>query len=285
MTAVLLWLGGGVAVVAVASVLALAVRSREPRRRWLRARSSLRVAPEQGSGLLLDASRLRLLPAPAQAYLRHALPAGVALARSVELVIDQRVRLNKTDAAAPFLSYRLQLALLAGRGIAGRGWSGKGKIPRSASFFYARGEAEAREALLGLLPVVLSTGANACRVLRERALIELFWLPSAYVEAGVQWQEIDGERCGVRVSLDGGDLALVLRVDPQGRLREITTERWGSVGTENRQFRTIPFGFVVDREERCDGYAIPTELRGGWWYGTERYIESIRVSVEQARFR
>lgn len=48
--------------------------------------------------------------------------------------------------------------------------------------------------------------------------------------------------------------------------------RHGDVGVDSWQ--AIPFGVRVEEETTFDGDTLPTRLRGGWWYGTERYVPS-----------
>ncbi|MEX0822043.1 MAG: hypothetical protein WD021_07845 [Rhodothermales bacterium] len=32
-----------------------------------------------------------------------------------------------------------------------------------------------------------------------------------------------------------------------------------------------PYGFEVEEERTFGGYTIPSRIRGGWWYGTDRF--------------
>ena len=62
-------------------------------------------------------------------------------------------------------------------------------------------------------------------------------------------------------------------------------ERHGDVGVE--WWGPIPYGFAVEEERTFEGYTIPTRVRGGWWYGTERYdvADASLFRVVDARFR
>jgi hypothetical protein len=66
-------------------------------------------------------------------------------------------------------------------------------------------------------------------------------------------------------------------------LQEVTLLRYGDQ-TETGQWAYIPFGVAVDGEGPCGRYIIPLKFRGGWWYGTERYNESIQFTIEEAVF-
>jgi len=276
---IVLW---ALAALLLAALVYLGVQRAGQKGLWRRARRFL--AEGAGSARHLDEVALAGLPAPAQRYLRRALPAGRPLARTAEIRFEQRVKIDKTDPASPFSVYRILEVLTAGRGMIGSGWT-RGGAPKSVSFWYAQGRGQGREALFDWVPVLRTAGENVSRMLRGRAQYELFWLPSAFAPGpGVSWEAVDGERARVTVSLDGEDLTLTLRIDAEGRLREVVASRWGSTGTEGRGFMHIPFGMEVDEEKGFDGYTIPSHLRGGWWYGTDRYIESIHLRVDQACF-
>lgn len=61
--------------------------------------------------------------------------------------------------------------------------------------------------------------------------------------------------------------------------------RHGDVGVPGWQ--PIPYGARVEAEASVGGgYTIPTRMRGGWWYGTERYTpdDASVFRVRGARF-
>jgi hypothetical protein len=54
------------------------------------------------------------------------------------------------------------------------------------------------------------------------------------------------------------------------------------------QFRSLPFGALVEDEASFRGYPIPTRLRVGWYIGTEVFEqdgEFFRVIVDDASYR
>ena len=59
-------------------------------------------------------------------------------------------------------------------------------------------------------------------------------------------------------------------------------KRWGNL-TADGAYQLIPYGMKIVAERMFDGYTIPTQFAGGWWYGTERYLESVRLMVDWAR--
>lgn len=226
------------------------------------------------------------LPAPAQRYFRHAIQPGAVLATQARLKLRSCVKVRKTDPDAPFRTYRISQILTAGHGIWGSGWTEGRAIPRSVSFWYTRDGAAGRDAILDLYTVRRNAGPVYSKLLKSRYLYELTLLPSALLpQRGAIWQALDDERTQVVVSLDGETMTLELRIGPNGRLLEVTAERWGSVGNPGATFSYIPFGMVVDEEQTFGGYTIPTRLRGGWWYRTDRYVESTLTIVDDAALK
>jgi hypothetical protein len=263
----------------ILALLVLAAQTAAFRGRLRRARRLV----ERGRGAGAASQELGGLPAPARRFLSRALPAAGPFATSVEVQIEQRVKIRKTQPDSPDHIYRMRELLAAGRGMAATGWLRRG-TPRSVLFWYAQGEGQVREALFDLIPIVRSSGSDVSRSLRGRALCDLFWLPSALLPAnGASWEAVDDEHARVTVELDGEELPITLRIDAEGRLLELTAPRWGSVGTGGG-YAQIPFGMTADEERTFDGYTIASRLRGGWWYATDRYVESLRLQVEDARF-
>jgi hypothetical protein len=50
----------------------------------------------------------------------------------------------------------------------------------------------------------------------------------------------------------------------------------------------VSFGGLVEEEASFAGYTIPSRLRVGWYFGTDRFEpdgEFFRVTVDEARYR
>lgn len=64
----------------------------------------------------------------------------------------------------------------------------------------------------------------------------------------------------------------------------MTLDRWGDVGVPD--YRLIPYGFAVEEEATFEVVTIPSRLRGGWWYGTDRFDEAAAATfaVTDAHF-
>lgn len=273
--------------IAAAAILALGAvlggRRAAHRSRLRDARRRLDVEPGHET---FSEQMLTGLPAPAQRYLRHAIRPGAVLASQVRLVLQAGVKIRKTDAEAPYRTYQFEEVLTAGRGLWGNGRAEGERVPQSATFWYVDGDAAGRDALLDLYTVRQNSGDNFSRVLKSRFLYELTWLPTALLpQRGARWEPLDGERARVTLSLDGEAMTLELRIGQDGRLLEASADRWGSVGNTPGHFSYISFGMAVDEEKTFGDYTIPTVLRGGWWYRTDRYVESTRAIVKEAHFQ
>ena len=88
-----------------------------------------------------------------------------------------------------------------------------------------------------------------------------------------------------RLMIDGESVDLYLALHPDGGVREISMRRYGNVGTPD--WDLIPYGFATESESKFGGYTIASRVRGGWWYGTDRYDPRAAsfFHIHDARFR
>jgi hypothetical protein len=68
-----------------------------------------------------------------------------------------------------------------------------------------------------------------------------------------------------------------------GSLESAAMERWGNL-TPDGHCAAIPFGVSILAERTFGGYTVPSGVRVGWWYGTDRAFEFFRAEVVQATF-
>lgn len=76
-----------------------------------------------------------------------------------------------------------------------------------------------------------------------------------------------------------------MHVGPDGRLLGVLLQRWGNPG--GVPFGHYPFGATVEAERTFAGITIPSTLRAGWWWGTDRQAEGafFRSRITDATFR
>jgi hypothetical protein len=75
------------------------------------------------------------------------------------------------------------------------------------------------------------------------------------------------------------------QVDADGRLLGVVMQRWGN--PDGVPFGRYPFGVAVEAERTWSGVTIGSQLRAGWWWGTDRQDdgEFFRARITEARFR
>jgi hypothetical protein len=218
------------------------------------------------------------LPDPARRYFLHAIRPGAPLAARVRLTQTGSIRFG--GGWARFAAEQL----LTRGGFVWKAASRVGPLPITATDHYAGGRGRMRAAAFGLVPFVSATGPELTRSAIGRLVVEHMWLPSAWLpQAGATIEPVDDDRFAVVLAVGGETPRLVLRVDAEGRLLESSLPRFGNQAPDGR-FRYIPFGGLMDAEEAFGGYTIPTRIRAGWWYGTDRYQEDFRFQITAATY-
>lgn len=220
------------------------------------------------------------LPEPAQRYLSHALGESPGTAPGVRLTMHGSVLQGERR-----LPLSAREVLVPPHGFVWRARAHLGPVVVSVRDFYLERESRVDVHLLGVVAMGGEHGPDTAASSRGRLAGESVWVPSMLApRQGVWWTELDDERADVHLLIDGVEESLTLRVDSEGRLAELRMHRWGDVGVEQHQ--PVPYGFAVTAERRFDGYTIPSELEGGWWYGTERYDpeRASRFTIESAEY-
>ena len=226
----------------------------------------LAEASETGTAQAFSTELVADLPDPARRYLLHAIAPGTPLARAVRL---RRVGWMRPRPGGP------RIALTADEVLAPRigfTWTARARmfgLPVRVQDYYYANEGGVRVAILGLIPLARETGEDVIRSSRGRLVAEAVWCPTALVGPGVRWDAVDADRARFTLAVDGDSIPVTIRVDTDGALREVTLERWGKVDVPAA--RPIPYGFEVAEEATFEGVTIPMRLRGGWWYGTDRF--------------
>jgi hypothetical protein len=220
------------------------------------------------------------LPDPAQRYLAHAIEPGTPLARAVRLSMHGTIKLNT------WRSFEAEEVIRWDRGMI---WSATVRmmgLPVYGSDRLVDGSGAQRWKLLGLIPVMSASGPDVARSTAGRLAAEAVWLPSVLVQSDVTWTAVDEHRARAAVTVQGEAVDLTLTVDSDGRLEAMTLPRWGDPG--DGSFREEAFGGLAEAERTIGGYTIPTQLRIGWYPGTDRFApegEFFRATVGDVTFR
>jgi hypothetical protein len=275
MKALLAVLGGLTAGTLAGLATARAVDSRRMGRTW-------RTLEKAEAGGAFAEDLVRDLPEPVRQYFRHAIRLGAPLYSRVTLRQSGRIKSGK---GAPWMDFTARQILTPRRGFVWKARARLGPIFLDVTDHYAGGAGRTRVALLGLVPVVNASGPDLSRSALGRLIAESVLVPASLLpQPGVTWQAADDHHLKATLVAEGNVSSLDLIIGDEGGVQEVTLLRYGNQ-TESGQWAYIPFGMRVERENTFDGYTIPSHIRGGWWYGTERYTETIRLTIDDAEFR
>lgn len=268
---------GGVLVVGVLALLYL-------RRSEVRQFSALEESLLEDSVEQVFTKRLVSdLPEPVRRYFEHAIAPGTPIAQSVRLETLFTMRLREGDEEAVDL---VGEEVLASEGFLWRARTKMLGLPVQVQDYYADGAGGVAVTLAGLVPIVRVSGPEVTRSARGRLVGESIWLPSTLLPSeSVVWEVVDADLVRVTRRVDGESVSLTLRIDDEGRPLEMSMLRYGDVGVESWQL--LPYGVEIEEEATFGGYTIPTRVRGGWWFGSERYspFEASVFQVLSAAFR
>ncbi len=233
--------------------------------------------PSEG---VFEPAQLAALPDAARRYLDRAIAPGTKLASAVRLRMHGEIKLRG------WLPFTAEQVICWKRGFIWRAAVRTNGLPIWGSDRLVDGAGAMRWKLLGLFPVMAAAGADITRSAVGRMQGELMWLPSVLCQSQVSWAALDDFHARASLTLLGESTELTLRVSERGRLESISLMRWGN--PSGAEYRDESFGGVVEEEGTFAGYTIPTRLRGGWYFGTERFEsegEFFRATIDSAIYR
>lgn len=220
----------------------------------------------------------RHLPGPAERYLVHALAPGSPLSEAVRLEMHGHIRLKGT-----YHPFEASQVSVWGTGFRWDARVSVGGLPVTGFDRLSRGAADMRWKLLGMIPMVRASGADVTRSALGRMMAEAVWLPAVLLRSDVTWRFESPSSATATMHLGGESASLSIEVDGKGALRSLRLERWGSLAGEPARYHA--FGGYVDAERSFGGVTLPTKLRIGWLFGSERFEpegEFFRVEVDDA---
>jgi len=148
-----------------------------------------------------------------------------------------------------------------------------------------QGEGHCEWKLLGLIPIVSARGQDVSRSAIARMAAECIWLPSALLGDNVRWMDAGPDEARFAISLFGQSTEITLGLSPEGRIETVSFQRWGNPNGE--PYGYYSFGGYVDDETTVQGFTIPSQLRLGWHFGTDRFEvegEFFRATIDSADF-
>ncbi len=221
------------------------------------------------------------LPEPVQRYFLHAIQPGTPLANSVKLKMNGSFRLSPDK---PWLPMQAEQIISALKGFVWKAKIGSGLMKFIGSDYCFNHFGRTKFSIWGIIPVVNAHNQDITRSAIGRFVGESFWLPSALLpQNGVNWQVINDNTIEAIIKVDGKHINLKFVIDSNGKLLKMSLPRWGDK-TEDSSYAYIPFGGKVLEEETFGGFTIPSQINVGWWFGTDKYFNFFRATIEQAEF-
>jgi hypothetical protein len=234
---------------------------------------------------IFNPQSLTNLPETARRYLEHSIAPGTKLASAVRLKMHGEIKLKK------WIPFTAEQVICWEHGLI---WSAtawmNGFLPIVGSDRIVDGSGAMQWKILGLFPVMTADGADITRSVIGRLQAESMWLPSVLCGDEVSWTRT--ELSPLDSSLHSSFVVqnkraeLDLTIDRTGRLKTFKLLRWGN--PDSAEFHEMDFGGIVEEEGAFGGYTIPTRLRVGWYFGTERYEsegEFFRCTIDDAIYR
>lgn len=231
------------------------------------------------AGPVMSTERVSGLPEAARRYLEHAIAPGTRLAAAVRLRMHGEIKIGSWR---PFTAEQV---IVRGRTMIWQATARMYGLPIQGSDRLVEDEGAMRWKLLGVIPVVAASGPDVTRSAAGRVEGEAVWLPSALCDDDVIWAA-SSSLVTATFSVCGERVDLTLTVDQDGRLQALRYQRWGN--PEGGRFHYADFGGLVEDEGSFAGYTIPTRMRIGWHFGTDRFEsegEFFRVTIDDVTYR
>ncbi|MEH2363542.1 DUF6920 family protein [Nostoc sp.] len=220
------------------------------------------------------------LPEAARRYLEHAIAPGTAIASAVRLQMHGEIKLKS------WIPFKAEQVICWQRGLIWSATAWMNGLPIWGSDRLIDGVGAMQWKLLGVFPVMIGSGADITRSNVGRLQAESICLPSVFYGDDVSWTTTDSSDLHSSFVVQGERAELDFTIDQTGRLKTVKLPRWGN--PEGGEFHDLDFGAIVESEGTFWGYTIPTRLRVGWYFGTERFKlegEFFRATIDDAIYR
>ncbi|MBM3787448.1 MAG: hypothetical protein FJW30_24080 [Acidobacteria bacterium] len=237
-----------------------------------------RSAPGRGPYRAAMASGL---PNPARRFVEHAIREGTPLASRVKLTMHGEIKLGRWY---PFCAE--QVITANGEFVWAATVSMLGMPVRGSDKLMNR-EAAMTWKLFDLFPVASAAGDDVTRSALGRLHGEqAVWLPSTVLESNVSWAEPGPGKLGLNIADPVRSTEVHLTLDDQGRTTTAMFRRWGD--PDGKGNREVDFGVFLDEERTFGGFTIPSRIRAGWFFDSERFEsggEFFRATIDNAEYK
>lgn len=137
--------------------------------------------------------------------------------------------------------------------------------------------------LFGLITVIKAAGFDITRSAAGRMNLESIWLPSVLCKDDVAWSAQDQSHPHVTLPAHDEIAEIDYTLGQNGKVDKLSMPRWGNGDGGSHHYTS--FGGYVDEERSFSGYTIPSRVRVGWFFGTDRFEregEFFRTTVDEA---
>jgi hypothetical protein len=234
----------------------------------------LTVPADRGA---FDEAEVAASDEPVRRYFRAAIAQRTPLARAARLRMRGSIKLGHRW--VPFRADELLAPLQ------GYCWSATvaGGLLRGSDA-YVDGDASMLWKLLGVVPVIRTSGPDVARSAMGRVAAEGIWLPTALLPRyGVVWRAETDEHLVADLPIGGERVELHVTIDCDGLVRSEHLDRWSDPDGTGA-FGWLPFGVeaTASRTFPC-GITMPADGTGGWFHGTDRWYEGafMRYSISE----
>jgi hypothetical protein len=220
------------------------------------------------------------LPEAARRYLEHAIAPQTKLASAVRLRMHGEIKLKN------WMPFKAEQVVCWEHGLIWSATAWMNGLPIVGSDRIIDGVGAMQWKLLGLFPVMTGTGSDITRSTVGRLQAESMLLPSVFCGDAVSWNVMDSSHLHSSFVVQGERAELDFTLDQLGQLKTVKLPRWGN--PEGAECHYLDFGAIVEKEGTFCGYTIPTQLRVGWYFGTERFEpegEFFRATIDDAIYR
>jgi hypothetical protein len=237
-----------------------------------------RTEPSRG---LIRVSTISGLPTPARRFVERAIREGTPLASRVKLTMHGEIKLGR------WYPFRAEQVITADGEFVWAATVSMFGMPVRGSDKLIDRQAAMTWRLFDLFPVASAAGADVTRSALGRLHGEqTVWLPSAFLDSNVSWNEPGPGRLGINIADPMRSTELHLTLDEQGRATTAMFRRWGD--PDGKGNRDVDFGVFLDQERPFGGFTIPSNVRAGWFFDTERFEsegEFFRATIDNAEYR
>ncbi len=210
--------------------------------------------------LLIREDHLLELPEPVQRYMRYVHIIGKEPVRTVHFKQRGIYRTKPANKWLPFVAEQFVSINPAAFLWRMTSWPAP-LFTVSVTDRFSNGRGNLSVKLWSLIPMSNARGPEMDVGELQRYLSELACYPTAWLSGSIRWQAIDENSAKATISQQGITASVVVHVDEQGHLTEVTAQRYMA---EQVGYRLEPWSGQFDEYQEVNGMLIPTRMEATW---------------------